>query len=171
MVAFAEGLSEYNAHEHNLFGVRSPDIVAGYIKAAETWPSIVSEITKKEWRARTVLCSRHGNNCLRVLHRPTAVARDSKVFLLVGSDTLGYYHDVMWVQDGWDIQLVEGVATQSTDGVQSTLISWAKPKSLPQQIPKHTQDHLRELLTAGGPGILMQNDTLVFPLVAAKGKN
>ncbi|RNC56598.1 trans-sialidase [Trypanosoma cruzi] len=48
MVAFAEGLSEYNAHEHNLFGVRSPDIVAGYIKAAETWPSIVAEITKKE---------------------------------------------------------------------------------------------------------------------------
>ncbi|KAF8298332.1 hypothetical protein TcBrA4_0064350 [Trypanosoma cruzi] len=101
MGAFAEGLSEYNAHEHNLFGVRSPDIVAGFIKAAETWPSIVAGITKKEWRARTVLCSRHGDNRLRVLHLPTAVARDSKVFLLVGGDTVGYdSSDDMWGMDG-----------------------------------------------------------------------
>ncbi|RNC34791.1 trans-sialidase [Trypanosoma cruzi] len=93
MAAIAEGVFEYNVHEHNLFGVRLPDIVAGFIKAAEKRPSIVAGITKKEWRARTVLGSRNGNNRLCVLHRPTAVARDSKVFLRVGSDTLGYDSD------------------------------------------------------------------------------
>ncbi|RNC42534.1 trans-sialidase [Trypanosoma cruzi] len=172
MVAIAEGLFEYKVQEHNSFWIWSSDIVAGHIKVAETWPSIVAEITKKEWSARTVLGSRNGNNRLRVLHRPTAVARDSKVFLLVGSDTVGYDSgDEMWEKDGWDIQLVEGVATQSKDGVQSTLINWAEPNSLSQQISTHTQDHLRELLTAGGSGILMQNDTLVFPLTVANGKN
>ncbi|KAF8285914.1 putative trans-sialidase, Group II [Trypanosoma cruzi] len=171
MVAIAEGLFEYNGHENNLFGIWSPDIVAGYIKAAEKWPSIVAEITKVDWRAHTVLGSRHGDNRLRVLHRPTAVARDSKVFLLVGGDTVGYDSgDGMWKKNGWDIQLVEGVATQSTDGVQSTLINWAEPKSLLQQIPNHTKDQLRDFVTAGGSGIVMQNDTLVFPLVA-NGKN
>ncbi|EAN84740.1 trans-sialidase, putative, partial [Trypanosoma cruzi] len=157
MVAIAEGLFEYNGHENNLFGIWSPDIVAGYIKAAEKWPSIVAEITKVDWRAHTVLGSRHGDNRLRVLHRPTAVARDSKVFLLVGGDTVGYDSgDGMWKKNGWDIQLVEGVATQSTDGVQSTLINWAEPKSLLQQIPNHTKDQLRDFVTAGGSGIVMQ---------------
>ncbi|KAF8280935.1 trans-sialidase, putative, partial [Trypanosoma cruzi] len=172
MVAIAEGLFEYKFHEHNSFWIWSSDIVAGYIKVAETWPSIVAEITKKEWSARTVLGSRNGNNRLRVFCWPAAVARDSKVFLLVGSDTVGYDSgDEMWEKDGWDIQLVEGVATQSKDGVQSTLINWAEPNSLSQRISTHTQDHLRELLTAGGSGNLMQNDTLVFPLTVANGKN
>ncbi|RNC39192.1 trans-sialidase [Trypanosoma cruzi] len=118
LVAIAEGLFEYNVHENKLFTICSSDIVAGYIKAAETWPSIVAEITKGEWRARTVLGSRHGDNRLRVLHRPTAVARDSKVFLLVGSDTVGYDTGVViWEKDGWNIQLVEGMVTQSKDGV------------------------------------------------------
>ncbi|RNC35946.1 trans-sialidase [Trypanosoma cruzi] len=172
MVAIAEGVFEYNVHESKLFGVRFSDIVAGYVKAAETWPSIVAGITKKEWRARTVLGSRNGDNRLCVLHRPTVVARDSKVFLLVGSDTTRYDGDDggMWVKDGWDIQLVEGVATQSTDGVRSTLISWAEPKFLSQNIPKHTQDYLRELFTAGGSGILMLNDTPVFPWWWRMGK-
>ncbi|EAN81678.1 trans-sialidase, putative, partial [Trypanosoma cruzi] len=113
-----------------------------------------------------------GNNRLRVLHRPTAVARDSKVFVLVRSDTVGYdSYDVIWEKGDWDIQLVEGMVTQSTDGVQSTLINWAEPRSLSQQIPKHTKYELRELLTAGGSGIVLQNGTLVFPLVVANGKN
>ncbi|RNC35083.1 trans-sialidase [Trypanosoma cruzi] len=172
MVAIAEGLSDCNAHKHDLFGIRSYDIVAGCIKAAEKRPSIVSEITKKEWRARTVIGSRYGDDRLCYLYGPTAVARGSKVFLLVGSDTVGYDSgDEMWEKDGWDIQLVVGKATHSTDGVQNTLINWAEPKLLSQQISTHTQDHLRELLTAGGSGILMQNDALVFPLVVVSWKN
>ncbi|ESS55394.1 trans-sialidase [Trypanosoma cruzi Dm28c] len=171
MVAFAEGLFVYKVHGYDFFGIKPYEIVAVYIKAAESWPSIVAEVNAGTWRAHTVIGSRNGNDRLRFLYPPTAVAKDNKVFLVVGSDTVGYdSSDDMWVQDGWDIQLAEGVAMQSKDGVQSTLISWAEPKSLLQQIPKHTQDHLKDFETAGGSGIVMQNDTLVFPLVA-KGKN
>ncbi|PBJ76091.1 trans-sialidase [Trypanosoma cruzi cruzi] len=171
MAVFAEGFSEYNAHENNPFGIKPYEIVAVYIKAAESWPSIVAEVNAGTWRAHTVIGSRNDDDRLRFLYRPTAVAKDSKVFLLVESDNTRYDNvNNTWVQDGWDIQLVVGVVTQSTDGVQSTLINWAEPKSILQQIPKHTQDQLREVATAVGSGIVMQNDTLVFPLVA-NGKN
>ncbi|RNC51152.1 trans-sialidase, partial [Trypanosoma cruzi] len=36
---------------------------------------------------------------------------------------------------------------------------------------KHTQGHMKVFETAGGSGIVMQNGTLVFSLVAAKGEN
>ncbi|PWU86515.1 putative trans-sialidase, Group II [Trypanosoma cruzi] len=171
MVAFAEGYSEYNAHENNPFGIKPYEIVAVYIKAAESWPSIVAEVNASTWRAHTVIGGRNGNDRLCFLYRPTAVARENKVFLLVESDTTRYDNvNNTWVKDDSDIQLVEGVATQSTDGVQSTLINWAEPKSILQQIPKHTQDQLRDVAKTGGSGIVMQNGTLVFPLVA-KGKN
>ncbi|EAN91717.1 putative trans-sialidase, Group II [Trypanosoma cruzi] len=166
MVAFAESLFGYNIDEHHLLGIRPYEIVAGYIKAAESWPSIVAEVNAGKWRAHTVFGSRNGSDRVCFLCRPTAVAKDNKVFLLVGSDTVGYYSDDdVWVQDGWDIKLVEGVATQSTDGRQNTLVSWAQPKSLLKHIPNHTRDQLRDVVTAGGSGVLMQNGTLVFPLV------
>ncbi|PBJ68342.1 trans-sialidase [Trypanosoma cruzi cruzi] len=171
MVAFAEGLFGHNVHGYDLFGIRPYEILAGYIKAAESWPSIVAEVNASTWRAHTVIGSRNGNDRLCFLYRPTAVARENKVFLLVGSDTVGYdSDDDMWVKDGWDIQLVEGVATQSTDGKPSKTINWGEPKSLLKQISKHTQYHLKEFETAVGSGIVMQNDTLVFPLTA-NGKN
>ncbi|KAF8284180.1 putative trans-sialidase, Group II, partial [Trypanosoma cruzi] len=171
MAVFAEGLFVYKVHGHDFFGIRPYEIVAVYIKAAESWPSIVAEVNAGTWRAHTALGSRNDDDRLRFLYRPTAVAKDSKVFLLVESDNTRYDNvNNTWVQDGWDIQLVVGVATQSKDGVQSTLINWAEPKSILQQIPKRTQDQLREVATAGGSGIVMQNDTLVFPLVA-NGKN
>ncbi|RNF09371.1 surface protein-2 [Trypanosoma cruzi] len=171
MAVFAEGLFVYKVHGHDFFGIKPYEIVAVYIKAAESWPSIVAEVNAGTWRAHTVIGSRNDDDRLRFLYRPTAVAKDSNVFLLVESDNTRYDNvNDMWVKDGWDIQLVEGVATQSKDGVQSTLINWAEPKSILQQIPKHTQDQLRDVATAGGSGIVMQSDTLVFPLVA-KGKN
>ncbi|RNC56639.1 surface protein-2 [Trypanosoma cruzi] len=171
MAVFAEGLFVYKVHGEDLFGIKPYEIVAGYIKAAESWPSIVAEVNAGTWRARTVIGSKNDDDRLRFLYGPTAVAKDNKVFLLVGSSTTRYDNvKDTWVKDGWDIQLVEGVATQSTDGVQSTLINWAEPNSILQQIPKQTQDQLMQLLTAGGSGIVMQNDTLVFPLTA-NGKN
>ncbi|PBJ76161.1 trans-sialidase [Trypanosoma cruzi cruzi] len=171
MAVFAEGLFVYKFHGHDFFGIKPYEIVAVYIKAAESWPSIVAEVNAGTWRAHTVIGSRNDDDRLRFLYRPTAVAKDSKVFLLVESDNTRYDNvNDAWVKDGWDIQLVVGVATQSKDGVQSTLINWAEPKSILQQIPKHTQDQLRDVATAGGSGIVMQNGTLVFPLVA-KGKN
>ncbi|RNC36276.1 trans-sialidase [Trypanosoma cruzi] len=84
MIAFAEGFLEYNGHYEKLFGTRYSDIVAGYIKAAETWLSIVAEIAKKEWRADTVLGSRNGDDRLRFFCWPASIAGDNKVFPLAG---------------------------------------------------------------------------------------
>ncbi|EAN93642.1 surface protein-2 [Trypanosoma cruzi] len=173
MVAFAQGLFEYNVHGHEFFGIKPYEIVAGYIKAADSWPSIVAEVNAGTWRAYTVFGSGNGNDHVCFLYRPTAVARDNKVFLLVGSYTTRYYSDDYggrWVKDGWDIKLVEGVATQSTDGKPSKTINWGEPKSLLKHIPNHTQGQLIYVVTAGGSGIVMQNDTLVFPLMV-NGKN
>ncbi|EKF98701.1 trans-sialidase, putative, partial [Trypanosoma cruzi] len=129
MAVFAEGLFVYKVHVHDFFGIKPYEIVAVYIKAAESWPSIVAEVNAGTWRAHTVIGSRNDDDRLRFLYRPTAVARDNKVFLLVESDNTRYDNvNVTWVQDGWDIQLVVGVATQSKDGVQSTLINWAEPR-------------------------------------------
>ncbi|EKG00875.1 trans-sialidase, putative, partial [Trypanosoma cruzi] len=85
MVVFAEGLFVYKVHGHDFFGIKPYEIVAVYIKAAESWPSIVAEVNAGTWRAHTVIGSRNGNDRLRFLYRPTAVAKDNKVFLVVGS--------------------------------------------------------------------------------------
>ncbi|EKF28462.1 trans-sialidase, putative, partial [Trypanosoma cruzi marinkellei] len=172
MIAFAEDLFEYNGHQERLFGTCYSDVVSGYIKAAETWPSIVAEITKEEWRAHAVLSSRNGDCRLRVFHRPTPIARDNKVFLLVGIYDEKYDNDdEEWATGDSGIQLVVGVATQSGDGGPSGMISWGESKLFLQLIPTHTQGHLKEFVTAGGSGIVMQNDTLVFPLRARNEKN
>ncbi|PWV14140.1 putative trans-sialidase, Group II [Trypanosoma cruzi] len=171
MVAFSESLFGYNVHGRGLIGIRPYEIVAGYITAAESWLSIVAEVNAGTWRAHTVFGSRNSNDRVCFLCRPTAVAKDNKVFLLVGIDTTRYESDDdMWVKNGWDIKLVEGVATHSKDGVQSTLISWAEPKSLSQHIPNRTRDQLMGVVTAGGSGIVLQNGTLVFPLMV-NGEN
>ncbi|RNC59479.1 trans-sialidase [Trypanosoma cruzi] len=172
MIAFAEGFLEYNGHHEKLFGTRYSDIVAGYIKAAETWPSIVAEITKGEWRADTVLGSRNGDDRLRVFFQPASIAGDNKVFPLAGICEEKYDNDDEERAAGDSaIQLVVGVATQPKDGEPSGMINWAEPNSLSQQISKHTQGHMKDFVTAGGSGIVMQNDTLVFSLSARNGKN
>ncbi|EAN85906.1 trans-sialidase [Trypanosoma cruzi] len=52
MISVAEGRAKYN-DPHKSGWLDSSDIVAGYIDAAGTWPSIVAETTKTEWRAHT----------------------------------------------------------------------------------------------------------------------
>ncbi|RNC36275.1 trans-sialidase [Trypanosoma cruzi] len=51
------------------------------------------------------------------------------------------------------------------------MINWEESKYFLQQISKHTQGHMKDFVTAGGSGIVMQNDTLVFSLSARNGKN
>ncbi|RNC36502.1 surface protein-2 [Trypanosoma cruzi] len=54
MIAVAEGRTKYN-DPHKSGWLDSSDIVAGYINAAGTWPSIVAEITNNGWKAHTAL--------------------------------------------------------------------------------------------------------------------
>ncbi|RNC51373.1 putative trans-sialidase, partial [Trypanosoma cruzi] len=83
-VAFSEGHTEYKGSHYRL-NVFSSDIVAGYINAAETWPLIAAENNKDKWRVRTLFSTVSEEDLFGVARNPTAIAKDNKVLLLVGS--------------------------------------------------------------------------------------
>ncbi|KAF8286361.1 hypothetical protein TcBrA4_0027110 [Trypanosoma cruzi] len=83
-IAFAEGHTEYKGSHYRL-NVRPSDIVAGYINAAETWPLIAAENNKDKWMVRTLFSTVNEEDLFGIACNPTAIAKDNKVFLLVGS--------------------------------------------------------------------------------------
>ncbi|KAF5226007.1 hypothetical protein ECC02_000937 [Trypanosoma cruzi] len=171
MIAVAEGRTKYN-DPHKSGWLDSSEVVAGYINAAGTWPSIVAEIAKTEWRAHTALGSWNGKDHVSVWYWPTTIAKDNKVFLLVGGYEETYNYDYeTWAMDDWDIQLVVGEVTQATDIKHSKPISWGEPTSLLPQIPQKIKSGLNKFVAAGGSGIVMGNGTLVFPLMVSNRTN
>ncbi|RNC39695.1 trans-sialidase, partial [Trypanosoma cruzi] len=139
MVAFAEGHKDYNGPQHTS-DLYTSEIVAGYINATEPWSSIVADISSENWRAYTVFTRESSKDRLCVAVLPTAVSTGSDVFLLVGSHYL--IRDATgkrWIDDSWDIHLVVGKATQSTDAKQGELVEWGAPTSLLASITKSTQ--------------------------------
>ncbi|EAN96151.1 putative trans-sialidase, Group II [Trypanosoma cruzi] len=169
IVAFAEGCTKYNDLHDKLNGLACSDIVAGYIKAAERWSSLVDETNKDKRDAYTVFSRGNEGRRLGVLLRPTAIARDNKVFLLVGSCHMSYDKNTKrWKLGGSHIQLVVGDVTQSNDDVQSEPIKWGAPKPVSPPNSPNYQSDLKDFLPGGGSGIVMLNGTLVFPLTASK---
>ncbi|PWU84271.1 putative trans-sialidase, Group II [Trypanosoma cruzi] len=171
IAAFAGGRVKYN-DPHKSGWLDSSDIVAGYISAAGTWPSIVAEITNNGWKTHTALGGWNGKDHVSVWYWPTAVARDNKVFLIAGGYEWKYNYDYKkWLRDEWDIQLVVGEVTQAKDIKHSKQISWGEPTSLLPQIPQKMKSGLDHFAGTGGSGIVMGNGTLVCPLIAANGNH
>ncbi|EKF98720.1 trans-sialidase, putative, partial [Trypanosoma cruzi] len=171
MIAVAEGRTKYN-EPHKSDWLDSSDIAAGYTNAAGTWPSIVAEIAKMEWKAQATLGSWNDKDHVSVWYWPTTIAKDNKVFLLEGGYEEKYDDSVEhWAMDEWDIQLVVGEVTQAKDIKHSKPISWGEPTSLLPQIPQKIKSGLKKFVAAGGSGIVMGNGTLVCPLMAANRKN
>ncbi|PBJ72478.1 trans-sialidase [Trypanosoma cruzi cruzi] len=171
ITAFAGGRVKYN-DPHKSGWLDSSDIVAGYISAAGTWPSIVAEITNNGWKTHTALGGWNGKDHVSVWYWPTAVARDNKVFLIAGGYEWKYNYDYKkWLRDEWDIQLVVGEVTQAKDIKHSKQISWGEPTSLLPQIPQKMKSGLDHFAGTGGSGIVMGNGTLVCPLIAANGNH
>ncbi|RNE95399.1 surface protein-2, partial [Trypanosoma cruzi] len=81
MIAVAEGRTKYN-EPHKSGWLDSSDIAAGYTNAAGTWPSIVAEIAKMEWKAQATLGSWNDKDHVSVWYWPTTIAKDNKVFYL-----------------------------------------------------------------------------------------
>ncbi|EKF38614.1 trans-sialidase, putative [Trypanosoma cruzi marinkellei] len=170
MAVLAEGIiSNYLSSGKATFVYHS-DIVAGYVNPAESWSSLVAEINDVTWRAHTALGTVNEERHLGVARLPTTIAKGNKVFLLVGSyimiqDT----KDDFWKLGNTDIQLVEGEATQSTDGRQGKSIKWDEPKSLLGQIDSQAVGDSDVLWAGGGgAGVVMEDGTFVFPLQKRK---
>ncbi|EKF28617.1 trans-sialidase, putative, partial [Trypanosoma cruzi marinkellei] len=101
---------------------------------------------------------------------PTTIARGNDLFLLVGShNRIRDPTAKLWIDDGWDIHLVVGKATQSADDKQSELVEWGAPKSLLASITKSTQQRgLTNFVGGGGSGIVTEDGRLVFPMMATR---
>ncbi|EKF26571.1 trans-sialidase, putative [Trypanosoma cruzi marinkellei] len=165
MALLAKGVMVHGSASGAGNNVRYSDVVAGYANPAATWSSLVAEVSKDTW-AHTVFSTTVGTEILGVVRQPTTVAKDNKAFLLVGSYEAKYDEvKKSWESSDSDIQLLVGEATQSTPTSWSGTINWGEPKSLLVHIDPHTKDKLKEPSPAGGAGVLMENGTLVFPLV------
>nr|AAD10619.1 surface glycoprotein [Trypanosoma cruzi] len=172
MIAFVEGRTK-NKLFPEVIDLSSSDIVAGYIKAPETWQSLVAEVTKDDWQAHTVLESaNNSNHRVGVARLPTGITRGNKVFLLVGSyEERREIDDYIWKAEAWNIKVIEGEATQSTEVQPTQPINWSEPKPLFQTDSPNNKGDLKEFLGGGGSGIVMGNGTLVFPLTAKDESN
>ncbi|PBJ74999.1 trans-sialidase [Trypanosoma cruzi cruzi] len=161
IAAFAEGRVKAQ-----LVG-SSPDVVAGYIDSAWNWTTLVDKVNQSSWRAHTVLtAAEEKEKSLLVFHQPTTIAKDDKVFLLAESSLWSYsYGKFNW--DRLDLKLVVGTVKNSTGGEPSTRISWDNPKLLlSMNISDASYEHKFErFFPSGGSGVLMDNGTLVFPVV------
>ncbi|RNE96485.1 group II trans-sialidase superfamily [Trypanosoma rangeli] len=167
LVAFAEGRTQYTGlhHEHASW-LTYADIVAGYINAVEPWSSFVAEVNANKWKAHTVFirgAKKRGNVGRALL--PTAVAKGNKVFLLVGSHEATYNATAKsWDKVSRQLDLLVGEATQDK------VIQWGKPTSLLRITQPANQRGLKDFYGAGGSGVVMEDGTLVFPLLVRRSK-
>ncbi|EKG04689.1 trans-sialidase, putative, partial [Trypanosoma cruzi] len=142
------------------------DVVAEYIDSAWEWPTLVGEVKKKEWSAHTVLGEAEGEGSLDVVRHPTTIAKGDKVFFLAGSTALSYV-DGSWKEGSLELKLVVGQVTKPTDSEPSKRIKWGEIKSpLNESTIAAHKGNLTDRLASGGSGVLMEDGTIVFPLMA-----
>ncbi|RNF09295.1 group II trans-sialidase superfamily, partial [Trypanosoma rangeli] len=145
------------------------DVVAGYIDPAENWSSFVAEVSANEWRAYSIFNTTMREEYMSyVIYavRPTTTAKGNKVFLLVGDSYEKYDPSLKkWIKVSQGLDLLVGEATQEK------VIQWGKPTSLlPQIEPSAKQRGVDQFVGAGGSGVVMEDDTLVFPVTARRTK-
>ncbi|KAF8285740.1 putative trans-sialidase, Group II [Trypanosoma cruzi] len=170
IAAFAEGHIGFKP-PHTESTKPSSDVVAEYIDSAWEWPTLVEKVKKEEWRAHTVLGKAEGtDNSVVFFYHPTTTTKDNKVFLLAGSLDLHNESDGKWKWDNFELKLVVGDVREPTSSELTERIKWDQIRSLLNEstIAAH-KGELKEFLAAGGSGVLMEDGTLVFPLMARSG--
>ncbi|RNC40051.1 trans-sialidase, partial [Trypanosoma cruzi] len=112
-----------------------------------------------------------GEGSLDVVRHPTTIAKGNKMFLLVGSTALSYVNGD-WKEGRFELKLVVGEVTKPTDSEPSKRIEWGEIKSpLNGSTLAAHKGKLTECLASGGSGVLMEDGTLVFSLMAKNEKN
>ncbi|RNC36673.1 trans-sialidase-like protein [Trypanosoma cruzi] len=165
IAAFAEGhLSSKN--EDNKSTEPFSDAVAWYIDAAWDWSTLAAEVKKSTWQAHTVLGKADGTERFDVVLRPTTTTKDNKVFLLAGSSVSSNVNE-SWIHGGLKLKLVVGDVTKPTDSEQSGWINWGEVQSPLNETSEAVQGRkLTGFVASGGSGVLMEDGTLVFSLMA-----
>ncbi|ESS61177.1 trans-sialidase [Trypanosoma cruzi Dm28c] len=166
IAAFAEGEMDAEYQGGQFSKPFSSDVVAEYIDSAWEWSTLVGEVKKKEWSAHTVLGEAEGEGSLDVVRHPTTTMKGNKVFLLAGSTALSYVNG-SWKEGGFELKLVVGEVTNPTGGEPSKRIKWGEIQSpLNESTIAAHKGNLTECLASGGSGVLMEDGTIVFPLMA-----
>ncbi|RNF12941.1 trans-sialidase [Trypanosoma cruzi] len=166
IAAFAEGEMDAEYQGGQFSKPFFSDVVAEYIDSAWEWPTLVEEVKKEGWRARTVLGKAEGEGSLDVVRHPTTIAKGDKVFLLVGSTALSDVNGD-WKEGRFELKLVVGEVTNPTGGEPSKRIKWGEIQSpLNESTLAAHKGNLTECIASGGSGVLMEDGTIVFSLMA-----
>ncbi|EAN91385.1 trans-sialidase, putative [Trypanosoma cruzi] len=173
IAAFAEGLmyAEYVVEGGKVIEPISSDVVAEYIDATWDWSALVGKVSESTWKAHTVLGPTDGtDNRVGVFYHPTTTTKGNKVFLLAGSLAELKQNDGRRKWDNLGLKLVVGDVREPTSSELTERIKWDQIRSLLKEgtIAAH-EGKLKEFLAAGGSGVLMEDGTLVFPLMAKSG--
>ncbi|KAF5215816.1 hypothetical protein ECC02_011463 [Trypanosoma cruzi] len=139
--------------------------------SAWEWPTLVEKVKKEEWSAHTVLGKAEGKEGLDVVLRPTTTMKGNKVFLLAGSTVLSPVNGDRR-KTRFELKLVVGEVTNATGGEPSERIKWGEVRSPVQQttLAAH-KGKWTECLASGGSGVLMEDGTIVFSLMAINEEN
>ncbi|PWU88360.1 putative trans-sialidase, Group II [Trypanosoma cruzi] len=171
IAAFVEGhINAKNPHTEST--KPSSDVVAEYIDSAWEWSTLVGEVNKETWRAHTVLGKAEEKGSLDVVRHPTTTMKGNKVFLLAGGTALSYVNG-SWKEGSLELKLVVGEVTKPSAGDEpSGWIKWGEVQSPVQRttLAAH-KGNLTDRLASGGSGVLMEDGTIVFSLMAMNEKN
>ncbi|PWU93869.1 putative trans-sialidase, Group II [Trypanosoma cruzi] len=172
LAAFARGEIEAQyTVDGKLIKPTSSDIVAGYIDSSWDWSTLVEKVSGSTWKAHTVLDTTDGTNRVGDVFNPTTTTKGNKVFLLAGSYDMLNQSGGNWKRDSLDLKLVVGDVTKPTASEPSGWITWGTPTSLGQTTLKTPKAGLKDFASSGGSGVLMEDGTLVFPVIAFNAEN
>ncbi|EKG00946.1 trans-sialidase, putative [Trypanosoma cruzi] len=147
------------------------DVVAEYIDATWDWSALVGKVSESKWKAYTVLGPTDGtNDRVGFFYHPTTTTKGNKVFLLAGNLAGLKQNDGKWKRDNLGLKLVVGDVREPTSSEPTGGITWDRIRPLLDEstIAAH-EGNLKEFLAAGGSGVLMEDGTLVFPVMAKSG--
>ncbi|RNF14018.1 trans-sialidase-like protein [Trypanosoma cruzi] len=166
IAAFAAGHTDLKKPKDASLMPFSFDVVAGYIDSAWDWSTLVAEVNNSTWKAHTVLGAVEGKESLGGLFNPTTTTKGNKVVLLAGSSD-AQKEGLEWKWDSLKLKLVVGEVTKPTASEPNQWIEWTEFKSLWSQVSVSAHERqFKGLLPSGGSGVLMEDGTLVFPLMA-----
>ncbi|EAN89832.1 trans-sialidase-like protein [Trypanosoma cruzi] len=171
IAAFAGGHMNAQYDSDVLIKPLSSDVVAEYIDSSWDWSTLVEKVSESTWRAHTVLDTTDGTNRVGVVFNPTTTTKGNKVFLLAGSYDMLNESDGNWKRDSLDLKLVVGDVTKPTASEPSGWITWGTPTSLSQTTLKTPSAGLKDFASSGVSGVVMEDGTLVFPLMAFNTEN